>query len=151
YKVYLATYRDLSNRNSNPNMLQYLAQKDTLTNLYNRYYFNNEVTQRLQLKPNLKQHLAFIDMDNFKSINDQYGHMFGDEVLSRFGQIINSIFSGQLIARYGGDEFVVYFNEKVSEKEIEIYQREFYIHIEKFFKEITPDLNVSASIGFATF
>ncbi len=151
YKLYVASYRSLSHRDENSNMLIYYAQKDALTGLFNRYYFNDEVTQKLNRKKHQKHHLAFIDMDNFKTINDRFGHMFGDDVLVRFGNLINMIFSGHLIARYGGDEFVVYFDEKVSDNEVEDYQKEFEVKVDEFFKHIAPNLKVRASIGIAEY
>ncbi len=151
FKLYVASYRNLSHRDDDPNMLQYFAQKDALTSLYNRFYFNSEVTQKLQSKKHLKQYLAFIDMDNFKLINDQFGHMFGDDVLVRFGQILKSIFSGHLIARYGGDEFVVYFNGKTTDNDIKMYQLEFQQQVVTFFKKTIPNVNVTASMGIAVY
>ncbi len=151
YRIYVATYRSLLHQKENPTMLQYFAQKDALTSLYNRFYFNNEVTEKLESNPELVQHSAFIDMEHFKRINDYYGHMFGDDVLVRFGQIINSIFSGHLTARYGGDEFVVYFNENVTNDDLVGYQRKFDEEVDLFFKDRTPEINVTASFGIATF
>ncbi|MEG0450369.1 MAG: GGDEF domain-containing protein [Lysinibacillus sp.] len=103
---------------------------DPLTSIYNRRYFDKHATKLLQDASNTKQRwaLMMIDMDHFKSINDSYGHLFGDQaliaaasILQKFSQSYESI-----VARFGGDEFIVLtkINEDQSEQIIayEIYQ-----------------------------
>lgn len=60
-----------------------------------------------------------IDVDDFKTINDTYGHMFGDEVLSRVSELIRSVMDSRGVAeRFGGDEFMVLFENIESEKDL---------------------------------
>ena len=60
-----------------------------------------------------------IDVDDFKTINDTYGHMFGDEVLSRISELIRSVMDSRGVAgRFGGDEFMVLFENIESEKDL---------------------------------
>jgi diguanylate cyclase (GGDEF)-like protein len=89
------------------------AIHDKLTNLYNVHYFrelvSNELVKVLKFKTNFS--LALIDLDHFKSINDTYGHNVGDEALKFFSRVLSEEFrrASDVVARYGGDEFIVAF------------------------------------------
>lgn len=91
--------------------LKELAVKDVLTGVYNRRYFTEEVLERIELgrRSNAYISLLMIDIDKFKTINDSYGHLIGDDVLIEvtyhIGQMLTR--STDFCARYGGDEFVV--------------------------------------------
>jgi diguanylate cyclase (GGDEF)-like protein len=83
---------------------------DSLTGVYNRGQFDNELSARFAEAQAAKQPigLLFIDADHFKSINDTYGHSAGDEVLRHTATIISrSLRNRDVVARYGGEEFVV--------------------------------------------
>ncbi|WP_051173315.1 GGDEF domain-containing protein [Thermodesulfobacterium hveragerdense] len=90
-----------------------MAIKDELTGLYNRYYLKDclvKSIERLKRNEGGKIFLIFIDLDNFKLINDTYGHNKGDEVLKEIAQILSINFRKyDIIARYGGDEFIILF------------------------------------------
>jgi diguanylate cyclase (GGDEF)-like protein len=100
-----------------------LASLDPLTGLYNFRHLHKEI-DRIGSKAkeaNQKFALLYIDMDNFKKINDQYGHGAGDQVLESVGKrISDGVSSDEVVARVGGDEFVILVpqvnsNQKVSE------------------------------------
>lgn len=85
------------------------ATRDALTGLYNRAYYEQTVQAQLEQKAFDSAALIFIDVDDFKRVNDTFGHMFGDNVLCYVAKQILSIFRhSDVIARYGGDEFVVF-------------------------------------------
>jgi diguanylate cyclase (GGDEF)-like protein len=90
--------------------LEERSRRDGLTGLYNRVYLDAFLQQEFN---RAREHgwplsVAFIDMDHFKSINDNYGHQVGDDVLKAAGALIeNTIRESDLAARYGGEEFVV--------------------------------------------
>jgi diguanylate cyclase (GGDEF)-like protein len=89
-----------------------LAMLDELTGLSNRRGFISRAESSLSLakRENIKVSLAFIDLDKFKLINDNFGHKKGDEALVVFSRLVKSVCrSSDLIARIGGDEFVVLF------------------------------------------
>lgn len=90
--------------------LQLMANLDPLTQLYNRRY----LTQYLQKKiacGDSSFAVVLLDLDDFKSINDTYGHMFGDEVLQTFAKILLKHMKGHGIAtRFGGEEFMLVFH-----------------------------------------
>lgn len=85
------------------------ATRDNLTGLYNREYFERTVRTLLQEEGYDSGAMIFIDVDNFKQINDTQGHRFGDEVLTWVARQIQGTFRHtDVIARYGGDEFLVF-------------------------------------------
>lgn len=85
------------------------SRKDPLTQLYNRRAFMHFYDMYTSKKKNYSPlSIAFIDIDHFKKVNDQYGHIVGDVVLQKVSQIIsNNLRSVDIISRYGGEEFVV--------------------------------------------
>ena len=92
-------------------MLEALSTKDPLTGVYNRRYFNARLDEELQLaiRSEIELSLVMLDLDNFKEINDQYGHHYGDIYLERLGEVLVSSLkrSTDFVVRYGGDEFLI--------------------------------------------
>ena len=85
------------------------ADRDELTGLYNRAFFERWVTRKLESADLERGSLIFIDVDNFKEINDRYGHLAGDEILRFIAQKILGVFRRtDVVARYGGDEYVIF-------------------------------------------
>lgn len=87
-----------------------MATTDCLTGLSNRYSFMEAAEDAFTLHKHeaVQLSILYLDIDYFKKVNDNYGHSFGDEVLTRFGQIINTnLRAWDLSCRYGGEEFVV--------------------------------------------
>ena len=98
--------------------LKLAAKIDYLTGLYNRDYFYNRVAKSSRDRKYYA--IVMIDIDNFKSINDEYGHPVGDIVIKNISQIImDNIRERDIAARYGGEEIILYIdNEQVNEEEI---------------------------------
>ena len=89
---------------------QLQASTDGLTGLVNRRMLEREL--RLMLRSGLPFALALADLDNFKQLNDTYGHAAGDRALRQFAQIMHSVVrDGDLVARWGGEEFVIVLPE----------------------------------------
>jgi diguanylate cyclase (GGDEF)-like protein len=90
--------------------LEYYATRDGLTGLYNQRVFNEFLhyeTERANRNNSIFS-LLFIDLDNFKFVNDMYGHNFGDKMLQNIGEVLNKLKrSEDILARYGGDEFAI--------------------------------------------
>lgn len=92
------------------NQIKESACKDGLTNIFNKKYFFDTILS----VPNLAQQyytIVMIDIDNFKKVNDTYGHPYGDIVLKTICSIIkNNTRPNDIVARYGGEEIIIYFN-----------------------------------------
>ncbi|BBN80590.1 diguanylate cyclase [Pseudoalteromonas sp. A25] len=88
------------------------ANTDYLTKLPNRRYFFEQAkkAQKVRTVKNQRSQVAMIDIDHFKRINDDFGHDAGDDVLVAIAQVFAKFFPEQLLARLGGEEFVIYFD-----------------------------------------
>lgn len=99
--------------------LKYLAGHDSLTNLYNRREFENQIDQRIATAARDKEFFALflIDIDNFKTINDTLGHIHGDEYIKGFADRFRMLTrKGDILSRIGGDEFTL-ITSKLKSKE----------------------------------
>jgi diguanylate cyclase (GGDEF)-like protein len=108
--MYLADIYSLAlGRKETEQQLRYLATHDDLTNLPNRVYFNNTITQALaQVGTDVHLAVLLLDLNDFKQVNDTHGHKSGDQVLQQAAQRLrNSLRKSDTIARWGGDEFVI--------------------------------------------
>ena len=121
-----------------------MAVKDHLTKLYNRMYLEDYLRHLIKMSKRDKAvfQILFIDLDNFKPINDIYGHEKGDQILKEVADFLRLKFRDyDIIARLGGDEFCVVLEEEVDQDRIEKIREEF----EKTFSQY----NLSFSYGIA--
>lgn len=108
------------------------ANIDGLTGVYNRYYLETTCNKWLKEVKNTGEHVCcvIIDIDSFKTINDTYGHLLGDEVIKGVGQACLKVASEDkdniIVGRYGGDEFIVLFKgyppQSIMEKAKQLYK-----------------------------
>lgn len=121
---------------------------DMLTGLYNRKYFNEKLSC-LKLKGLIS--LLLIDIDNFKSINDTFGHMAGDRVLKQFAEILQfGTRENDLVARWGGEEFTVILFQTDPEETLKIADRIRTIVNSHHFSYEGSTFKISVSIGVAS-
>ncbi|MBW6442783.1 GGDEF domain-containing protein [Patescibacteria group bacterium] len=100
-------------------LLYEMATHDYKTGLHNHFFFDNVLDLEINQNKRTKQSLSvvLIDIDNFKEVNDKYGHIKGDEILKRLGKIIkDKIRQSDLAARFGGDEFAMLFPQTTLNK-----------------------------------
>ncbi len=126
------------------------ANTDYLTKLPNRRYFFGEANSHLKAAKlaNTSVSLAMIDIDYFKSINDNYGHDAGDEVLKGLSQCMAKYFEENLVGRFGGEEFAVYFADQNANESLQRLEK-FRLFVEKHSPEFSKDrIKFTLSIGF---
>lgn len=88
--------------------LRVLANTDSITGLPNRNAIHELITEAIENAGDTQVGIVYLDLDNFKKVNDAYGHMFGDQLLQSVSlAILSCLDDNQLLARFGGDEFIV--------------------------------------------
>lgn len=131
--------------------LQDIAQKDGLTDLLNRRYMENLLNQTDSREE--KGYFLLLDLDNFKFVNDTFGHVAGDEMLVKFASVLKEEVEDEgSVCRLGGDEFAVYIPKEYDKKKLKKIARQMIAGIEFEINELLPDsrdFKVSVSIGIA--
>lgn len=131
--------------------LKYLSQRDALTSIGNREFFNQNITQEVADAKRYGTALSLImfDIDHFKLINDTYGHDVGDIVLVELAQSIQKLLrASDIFCRYGGEEFMVIV-PKASIKEASILAERIRVHTQKL--KMDPVEQTTISIGVTQF
>lgn len=147
--VYIGKIHDIDESKREYDNLTALSKTDPLTGLLNKEAFRNNIDDYFELNPNGNCALIFIDLDNFKNVNDVLGHIIGDSAIVDAAQKLQVIFSNcDLISRFGGDEFCVF----VKDIPRDTLEKRLQWAVEKLSAAYTDTLNsvqISASIGAA--
>lgn len=151
---YIRIFTDISERKLAEERMLYLAHHDPLTGLANRSLFFencNYAISRARRDGN-RFAVLFLDLDNFKPINDQFGHEVGDELLRRVAKrLIELLRSEDTIARLGGDEFTIILEEvHVVDDVVEVAQK-IVSRLKQPFEISGLSLDISTSIGISLF
>jgi len=131
-----------------------LAHYDALTQIPNRLMFDEKFTNSIEdaKKQHIKLALFFIDIDNFKTINDTYGHDAGDFVLkSIVKHILNTVSSLHTLARISGDEFLLLVEDYTTEEFLHLVAKNIIVATSKDILWQGVNLQVSASVGISRF
>lgn len=123
---YLLSLRDIGERKRYELTLLKLALYDQLTGLYNRRFLEEYLSKELERcrRERYSLSIAFVDIDSFKTINDVYGHVFGDEVLKAVASTMQKMVrASDIVARYGGDEFVMILPRATEESALQVMKR----------------------------
>lgn len=138
----------LAQKTQEASFMKEKSSKDPLTGLWNRTYTEKAVN--LYLEENSKGAFVMIDMDNFKAINDVYGHVAGDEVLIEFARTMEKYSDNQnILCRIGGDEFVIFVKGETDRKQLEDFSKMIISSLEEEFAKKGYKNNASVSIGIA--
>jgi diguanylate cyclase (GGDEF)-like protein len=130
-----------------------LSITDSLTRIYNRHYFD-DVIEKEFLRAHRYKHplsMALIDIDNFKAINDTYGHPEGDKVLRQFAsRVMETIRNTDILARYGGEEFSIIMPLTDIEEGIVVMERLRVVIAGSLFPITRRDIQLTVSIGLSS-
>ncbi|WP_068607084.1 putative bifunctional diguanylate cyclase/phosphodiesterase [Paenibacillus swuensis] len=150
----LAVIQDVTKRNEEEAYLDYMAHHDTLTKLPNRLMFHHKLEASLIAVQENGNQLAvmLIDLDRFKMINDSLGHAFGDEALKHIAdRLRRKLNPGHVLARFGGDEFIILIPEVKEYDEVVQYAEEL---LQVFMLPVTlqdMDFFLGGSIGISVY
>ena len=131
-----------------------LANLDALTELPNRrqFFANLHELMGLAARDDKRFVVGIIDLDGFKSVNDVYGHVIGDQVLVETGRRLKTIFDESVsLARLGGDEFGVLIDGDLSGEQIDVYGKRICAALQAPFLLPNVTAQIGCSIGFATY
>lgn len=132
--------------------LEYKATRDPLTGVYNKEVTIKKIDKYINGNRYGKHILMFIDFDDFKKVNDNYGHLLGDKILIYVISRIKAIFSeGEIIGRIGGDEFVVFAGGINSLEDIMSKAEALVKALDTIYRENNMIIPISGSIGIATY
>lgn len=133
--------------------LQYQAEHDALTGVYNRGYFQTELASRFAHCQYTNEHLGciLIDLDFFKKINDNHGHAYGDLVLKEFAKLLmKTNRTSDIAARYGGEEFIILLFG-ANWDECKLVAEQFRSSAESIiYNDNSTELQVTVSIGVSS-
>ncbi len=135
------------------NRARELAIRDSVTSVFNRRHIENQLEHAWKLadRYNYTMGVAIIDLDHFKQINDNYGHLAGDQLLREFGDVLKQVARAtDVIGRYGGDEFVVVLSKLDGHAVAAFGERLLHAVRQHVFCEKTLRLHMSCTLGVAT-
>lgn len=128
--------------------LRVLANTDTVTGLPNRNAINELTSDAIAKRGDTQVGIVYLDLDNFKKVNDAYGHMFGDQLLQAVAlAILSCLDEGQVLARLGGDEFIV-LATKTSQSALEAMASRILTRLRQPFRIGLIEVYSGCSLGF---
>ena len=151
---YIAIFHDISDIKRTEEKIKHQAYHDALTGLPNRYLFRDRLTQALRhaRRNNLKVGVLFLDLDNFKHVNDSLGHDQGDILLQEVAKRLRScVREEDTVSRLGGDEFTMILNEVLGHDSTVKVARKIMDALSEPFSISGHLLHVNASIGITLF
>ena len=151
---FCAFVRDITERKQSEQFILHLATHDALTGLPNRHLLNDRIQQALiqSQREATQTAVLFIDLDQFKTINDSLGHDVGDLLLKEVAQrLVSCLRNGDTVARSGGDEFVVVLTDISNAQEAATVAQKLLDALIAPYQISGNDMRTTASIGIAIF
>ncbi len=151
---FIGILKDLSEKKMIDQKVKNLVQKDVLTGLNNRGYFIEKLDQLIQETKTTRDPFAilYIDLSNFKEINDSLGHYMGDRVLKEFAKRLSRLMKKECtLARFSGDEFLILYRGANDPVEIEAFSQRIITEVKHSFIIDKTILYVSANIGISIY
>ena len=147
-------FHDVSAAKAMAKKMVHLAQHDFLTNLPNRMLLNDRIVQAITLANRHHTQLAvlYLDLDNFKNINDSLGHATGDKLLQSVTKRLKEcVRDSDTVSRQGGDEFIVLLGETKNSEDAALSAQKILDHLESLHKIGKSQLHVTTSIGISVY
>src|SRR6202790_2522929 len=150
----VVAFHDVSAARARSLEMSHLAQHDSLTDLPNRLLFNDRLTQAISMAVRQDKQLAvmFVDLDQFKKINDSLGHGVGDKLLQSVAdRLVNCVRRTDTVSRQGGDEFVVLLSQVEHEEDAAVSARKILRALATPHTIDNKNLDISVSLGVSTY
>mgnify|MGYP002640800102 CR=1 FL=1 len=151
---YIGINRDITNVKKTQDHIMSLAYHDSLTQLPNRALFYDRLKQNIKYceRNEIKMAVLFIDLDNFKVVNDTHGHHTGDLLLQKVSTLLkDSIRTSDTVSRLGGDEFTVILSQINTKKDIQVLANKITTKLQEPILVNDLALQVGSSIGAAIY
>ena len=142
---------DINDEKTAAQELKARAERDTLTKLYNKASARQKIEYMLANREEGEGLALFIiDIDNFKMVNDRYGHMFGDAVLTKIAAQLSHLFrSSDIVSRIGGDEFMAMLQGALGEGQVMAVADRILECFDRVLEELPKDCSITCSTGIA--
>lgn len=153
-KIVIGSLLDITDEIKKQERIEFLAYHDTLTGVANRMFLKEELQCLINFskRHHSKFALLYLDLDNFKMINDSYGHETGDRVLISVTQRLkNTIRASDILARIGGDEFVIVLTDIKSKEDVSVVAKKILEALKEPVIIENKKFNLSFSIGIAIY
>ncbi|WP_419810775.1 ABC transporter substrate binding protein [Bacterioplanoides sp.] len=151
---YVSVFSDISEIKQSQQEVLHLAYHDTLTNLPNRSLLTERLVQAIR-HADRSQHafaLMFLDLDNFKNINDSLGHTAGDDLLKKIAILLKqTVREKDTVARVGGDEFVLLFDDVGNAEKCSSLAKKILETLQQPIEIYTGQIEISASLGICLY
>ncbi|AFJ03193.1 diguanylate cyclase/phosphodiesterase (GGDEF & EAL domains) with PAS/PAC sensor(s) [Methylophaga frappieri] len=151
---YVGLFSDITQTKQQQETLELMAHYDVLTKLPNRVLFAERFQQATEHSRKTQTWLGvcFLDLDNFKPVNDTYGHSVGDKLLVEVAKrLTDCVREGDTLSRFGGDEFAILFQDVESYEQCELFLQRIHETLAQPFKIGDLELSLSASSGIAMY
>jgi len=152
---FTAFVRDVTERYEAEKKMRQLAMMDALTDLQNRHYFEEALRETIAYQKRNADYnfcLLLVDLDYFKTVNDSYGHLAGDELLKVVAKILkNNVREGDSVSRFGGDEFAILMRNPGSGKHAEEVAKKLIHALSQPQNTLGHTVNIGATIGISCF